>query len=50
MLYSQKVPALSDSATTNWLLTSHPDAYLFGTLTMSATLTEREATARHGMH
>jgi hypothetical protein len=39
MLYSQKVPALSDSATTNWLLTSHPDAYLFGTLTMSATLT-----------
>lgn len=39
LLYSQKVPALSDSATTNWLLTSHPDAYLFGSLTMSATFT-----------
>lgn len=39
VLYAQKVPALSDAATTNWLLTSHPDAYLFGSLTMSATLT-----------
>lgn len=39
LLYSQKVPALSDNATTNWLLTSHPDAYLFGALTMSATFT-----------
>lgn len=39
LLYSQKVPALSDSATTNWLLTSHPDAYLFGSLTMCATFT-----------
>jgi hypothetical protein len=39
LLYSQKVPALSVSATTNWLLTAHPDAYLFGSLTMSATLT-----------
>lgn len=39
LLYSQKVPALSDAATTNWLLTAHPDAYLFGSLTMSATFT-----------
>jgi hypothetical protein len=38
-LYSQKVPALSVTNTTNWLLTAHPDAYLFGALTMSATLT-----------
>jgi len=30
--YFQKVPALSDAATTNWLLTAHPDLYLFGTL------------------
>jgi hypothetical protein len=30
--YYQKIPALSDSATTNWLLTAHPDAYLFGSL------------------
>jgi len=39
LLYSQKVPALSVSATTNWLLTAHPDAYLFGSLTMAATQT-----------
>ncbi len=30
MAYFQSVPALSDSATTNWLLTTHPDLYLFG--------------------
>jgi len=30
--YYKKIPALSDSATTNWLLTAHPDAYLFGSL------------------
>ena len=27
--YYQKIPALSDSNTTNWLLTAHPDIYLF---------------------
>ena len=32
LLYYQKIAALSDAATTNWLLTAHPDAYLFGTL------------------
>jgi hypothetical protein len=30
--YYQKIPALSDSATTNWLLSAHPDLYLFGSL------------------
>ncbi len=30
--YYQKIPALSASATTNWLLTAHPDVYLFGSL------------------
>lgn len=30
--YRQKVPALSDSNTTNWVLASHPNAYLFGAL------------------
>jgi len=30
--YFQKVPALSDSSTTNWLLSAHPDLYLFGSL------------------
>ncbi len=39
LLYAQKVPALSDAATTNWLLTAHPDAYLFGSLAMLETFT-----------
>jgi hypothetical protein len=30
--YFQKVPALSDSVSTNWLLSAHPDLYLFGSL------------------
>jgi len=30
--YYKKVPALTDSASTNWLLTAHPDAYLYSTL------------------
>lgn len=36
ILYYQKVPTLSDSATTNWLLTDHPDVYLYGSLMHSA--------------
>ncbi len=31
-LYFQKIPALSDSAPTNWLLTAYPDLYLYGSL------------------
>lgn len=30
--YYQKIPVLSDANTTNWLLTAHPDVYLFGSL------------------
>ena len=30
--YFQKVPALSDSVSSNWLLSAHPDLYLFGSL------------------
>jgi hypothetical protein len=30
--YFEKVDALSDDSTTNWLLTAHPDLYLFGSL------------------
>jgi hypothetical protein len=30
--YYQTIPALSDAAPTNWLLTAHPDLYLFGAL------------------
>lgn len=32
LLYHKGVPALSDSATTNWLLTREPGAYLYGAL------------------
>jgi hypothetical protein len=30
--YYQKIPVLSGSNPTNWLLTAYPDLYLFGTL------------------
>lgn len=39
LAYYQKVPALSDAATTNWLLTAHPDVYLFGSLMESNAFT-----------
>ena len=32
IIYYTRIAALSDAATTNWLLTNHPDIYLFGTL------------------
>jgi hypothetical protein len=35
-IYRANLPALSDSNTTNWLLTEAPDAYLYGTLMQSA--------------
>jgi len=34
--YYAKVPTLTDSATTNWLLTHYPDVYLYGALLHSA--------------
>lgn len=36
LLYYEKVAALSDSNTSNWLLSSHPDVYLYGALLHSA--------------
>lgn len=36
ILYYAKIEALSDSNTTNWLLTYYPDAYLYGALIHSA--------------
>lgn len=36
LLYYAKIPSLSDSATTNWLLTESPDVYLYATLIQSA--------------
>lgn len=32
MIYISKIAALSDSNTTNWLLTAHPDIYLYGSM------------------
>lgn len=36
MTYWQQVPSLSDTSTTNWLLTARPDIYLYGALLESA--------------
>lgn len=36
LVYFARVPALSDAAPTNWLLTEAADVYLYGTLTHSA--------------
>lgn len=36
MTYRQKIPALSDDQTTNWVLDDHPDAYLYGALLHAA--------------
>lgn len=36
LLYYEKIPALSATNTTNWLLTDHPDVYLYGALMQSA--------------
>jgi len=36
VLYTARTPALSDSNTTNWLLTYAPDVYLYGTLIHTA--------------
>jgi len=36
LLYYQKIPALSDGTTTNWLLEDAPDVYLYGALLHSA--------------
>lgn len=33
LVYFAKIAALSTGNTTNWLMTAHPDLYLFGTLT-----------------
>jgi hypothetical protein len=32
LTYWAKIPALSDDNPTNWLLTAHPDAYLYGAI------------------
>jgi hypothetical protein len=36
LVYYKKISALSDSSTSNWLLASHPDVYLYGALMQAA--------------
>lgn len=45
LLYYQKVPALSASNTTNWLLSEAPDVYLYGALVHSAPYLAEDARA-----
>ena len=45
LVYVAKVPALSDSATTNWLLSAAPDVYLYGALVQSAPYLKDDARA-----
>lgn len=35
LTYTQEIPDLNATDTTNWLLTDHPDAYLWGSLCMA---------------
>lgn len=32
LVYYLKVPALTSTATTNWMITNHPDAYVYGVM------------------
>lgn len=43
LLYYAKITSLSDSATTNWLLTESPDLYLYGALVQSAPYLKEDA-------
>ena len=43
LYYYQKIPALSDSNTTNWLLGEYPDVYLYGALVHSAPYLKEDA-------
>jgi hypothetical protein len=42
LLYYQKIPALSDANTTNWLLTDYPDVYLYGALLQATPYIEND--------
>jgi hypothetical protein len=45
LVYFSRVPALSDTNTTNWLLTASPDVYLYGSLVQSAPYLKDDARA-----
>ena len=40
--YYQKIPALSDTASSNWISTNYSDAYLYGILAMSENFMQKE--------
>jgi hypothetical protein len=40
--YYIRIPALTDDATTNWMLTNHPDVYLYGTLSAAEPYLEND--------
>lgn len=47
--YYQKVPALTETATTNWLSVNHPDVYLYAVcLEVSVYLADDADTAKYG--
>ena len=46
LVYYLKVPALTGSAPTNWLMTNHPDAYLYGVLAELSAHTKDQAGAQ----
>lgn len=43
LIYMGKIPALSDTVTTNWLLADAPDVYLYGALLHSAPYLQEDA-------
>lgn len=43
MVYVQKIPALSDSAPTNWVIDQAPDVYLYGALVATAPFLQEDA-------
>lgn len=43
LTYRQKIPALSDSQTSNWVLASHPDLYLYGAAIHAAPFLQDDA-------
>lgn len=42
-IYYARIPAISAGAPTNWLLTRHPDVYLFGTLVQCGLFYQNDA-------
>lgn len=46
LIYFARVPALSDSVSTNWVLTYFPNAYLYGTLVQASVYLMDDARAK----